>query len=241
MLLQPDRVSEINFPSIWRPKIKKISLWCPPWEHFMETIIYASIKETQSLEKNSCTQKYLDKSLAISFPFTPLTAQKMKISKQWQKGLEISFYTSVTKIMIICYTVPEIWHELDVIVILRFGQFSALPPPPNIFKNENFTKIIIEKTTTGGINKCTRNHDHMLYCSWDMVCDRCNCYFSIWVNSPKNENFKTMEKTPWDIIILQKCTKNHGHMLYCYWDIVRDGCNCYFSFWGIFFALLSPH
>ena len=121
--------------------------------------------------------------------------------------------------------------------------FSPSPPPPspNISKNENFTKIIIKKTTTGGINKCTRNHDHMLYCSWDMVCDRCNCYFSIWVNSPKNENFKTMEKTPWDIIILQKCTKNHGHMLYCYWDIVRDGCNCYFSFWGIFFALLSPH
>ena len=73
----------------------------------MEIIIYANIKETQSLE-NSCTQKCLDKSLAISFPFTPLTAQKMKISKQWQKGLELSFYTSVTKIMIICYTVPEI-------------------------------------------------------------------------------------------------------------------------------------
>ena len=48
----------------------------------MEIIIYANIKETQSLEKNSCTQKYLDKSLAMSFSFNPLTAQKMKISKQ---------------------------------------------------------------------------------------------------------------------------------------------------------------
>ena len=28
--------------------------------------------------------------------------------------------------------------------------------------------------------KFTRNHDHMLYCSWDMACDRCNCYFSFW-------------------------------------------------------------
>ena len=28
--------------------------------------------------------------------------------------------------------------------------------------------------------KCTKNHDHMLYCSWDMTCDRCNCYFSFW-------------------------------------------------------------
>ena len=34
-------------------------------------------------------------------------------------------------------------------------------------------------------------------------------------NSPKNENFKTMEKTPGDIIISHKYTKNHDHMLYC--------------------------
>ena len=28
------------------------------------------------------------------------------------------------------------------------------------------------------LHKCTKNHDHMLYCSWDMAHDRCNCYFS---------------------------------------------------------------
>ena len=28
--------------------------------------------------------------------------------------------------------------------------------------------------------KCTKNHDHTLYCFWDMACDRCNCYFSFW-------------------------------------------------------------
>ena len=33
------------------------------------------------------------------------------------------------------------------------------------------------------------------------------------LNSPKNKNFKTMEKTPGDIIILYKCTKNQDHML----------------------------
>ena len=27
---------------------------------------------------------------------------------------------------------------------------------------------------------CTKNYDHMLYCSWDMVHDRCNFYFSFW-------------------------------------------------------------
>ena len=43
-----------------------------------------------------------------------------------------------------------------------------------------------------------------------------------------------MKKTPGDIIILHKCTKIHDHMLYCSWHVVRDRCNCYFSFWAIF-------
>ena len=68
---------------------------------------------------------------AILLPFMPLTAQKMKISKKWKKCPEMSsFYTSATKIMIICYIVPEIWHVMDVIVIFHFGQFFALSSPP---------------------------------------------------------------------------------------------------------------
>ena len=42
------------------------------------------------------------------------------------------------------------------------------------------------------------------------------------------------KKTPGEIIILHKCTKNHDHMLYCSWDMACDGSNCYFSFWAIF-------
>ena len=96
------------------------------------------------------------------------------------KTLEISsFYTSVPKIMIICYTVPEIWHLTDVIVIFHFGLFFVLLPP-NSPKNKNFKQM---REITGGIiilHNCTKNHDHLLYCSWDMVCDSCNCYFSFW-------------------------------------------------------------
>ena len=67
---------------------------------------------------------------AIFGPFTPQTAQKNKISKNWKKTLEISsFYTSVPKLMIICYTVPEIWWVTDVIVVFHFGQFFALLLP----------------------------------------------------------------------------------------------------------------
>ena len=65
----------------------------------------------------------------IFCPFTPLTTQKIKILKKWKKHLEISsFYTSVPKIMIICYTVLEIWCVTDVIVIFHFGLFLALWP-----------------------------------------------------------------------------------------------------------------
>ena len=39
---------------------------------------------------------------------------------------------------------------------------------------------------------------------------------------------------PGGIIISQKCTKNHDHMLDCSCDMARDGHNTYFSFWAIF-------
>ena len=52
---------------------------------------------------------------AIFCPFTPLTAQKMKISKKMKKTpLEISsFYTCVPKIMIRWPMVPELWCATD--------------------------------------------------------------------------------------------------------------------------------
>ena len=53
-------------------------------------------------------------------------------------------------------------------------------------------------------------------------------------NSLKNQNLKRMKKKPGDIIIIHKCSKNYDHMLFCSWDIVRDRCNSYFSFWAIF-------
>ena len=70
----------------------------------------------------------------LFFVLLPLTARKMKISKKKKKKkkktLEISsFYTSVPKLMIICYTVPEIWWVTDVIVVFHFGQFFALLLP----------------------------------------------------------------------------------------------------------------
>ena len=117
---------------------------------------------------------------SIFCPFMPLTARKIKIEKKKLKNcLEISsFYISVPKIMIRWCMVPEIWCVTDIIVISHFGLFFAFLHP-NSPKNQNFEKM---KKTPGDIilTTCTKNYDQLVYGSWVMVCDRCNCYFSFW-------------------------------------------------------------
>ena len=90
-----------------------------------------------------------------------------------------SFYTSVPKTMIIRYIVPEMRRETNVIVIFILGYtfpfYSSNSP-----KNENFKTM---KTKPGYIiilHYGTKNHDQMLYYSWDIACVRCNCYCSFW-------------------------------------------------------------
>ena len=65
-------------------------------------------------------------------PVPPPLAQqpeKYKFQNNEKKPINVlSFYTSVQKIMIISYNVPEIWHVMDVIVVFHFGQFLALLP-----------------------------------------------------------------------------------------------------------------
>ena len=86
------------------------------------------------------------------------------------------------------------------------------------------------KKTAGDLiilHKCTKNHDHVLYCSWDMVHDRCNYFnFGLFLNrlppnSPKNQNKKKL-KNAWRFIIPHMCTKNWDQMIYGSWDLVHD-------------------
>ena len=114
---------------------------------------------------------------AIFCPFTLLTIQKIKILKKWKKLLEILPFTQV----------HHKWQSYD-IWFLRYQLqqtdsvghlllFFALLPK----KNENVTKL--KKETPGDtiiLHKCFKNHDHRLYCSWDMVCAGCNCFFTFW-------------------------------------------------------------
>ena len=69
----------------------------------------------------------------IFYPFTPLLIQKINILKKWKKKKKYmdisSFYKRVTKTMIICYTVPEMWCVADAVFIFHVGLFFALLPP----------------------------------------------------------------------------------------------------------------
>ena len=124
------------------------------------------------------------------------------------------------------------------IFFLISGYFLPFYPPHSL-KNENFKKM--EKMLGDKILlKCTKTHDHKLYCSWDMACDGCNCCFLFWaifcpfthLTLQKMKISKKWKKTPGDI--LHNCTKSYDYRLYCSWDMACDGCHCYFSFWAIF-------
>ena len=141
---------------------------------------------------------------AIFCPFTPLTAQKIKISKKWKKLLKISsFYICVPKIIIRWCAVPEIWCMMDVI-IFHFGPFFCTFTPLQA-KKIKIKKKIKKKRPWDIIilHKCAKNHDHMLHCYWDMVHDRWN-YFSFWAifcHLPplqlKKSKFYKNEKKAW--------------------------------------------
>ena len=51
----------------------------------------------------------------------------------------------------------------------------------------------------------------MIYGFSDMECNFLPFYPP---NSQKNQNLEKVKKNPADVIILQKCTKNHDRMLY---------------------------
>ena len=103
--------------------------------------------------------------------FTPLTTQKTKILKRWKKHLEISsFYTSVPQ-MKIWGMVPEIWSTTE-----NFLSFGAIFCPFTLLTTQKIKLLKKWKTSLDVSSfKCTKNHDHMLYCSWDMACDGFNC------------------------------------------------------------------
>ena len=64
------------------------------------------------------------------FPhFTPLTAQKLKSSKNEKNTRRYHHFPQVYQKSWSCYTVPEVWHVIGVIVVFHLGLIFALLPP----------------------------------------------------------------------------------------------------------------
>ena len=85
-------------------------------------------------------------------PNSPKNEQIKKQKKK--KHLEISsFNTIVPKITIICFTVPEIWHVMDAIVIFHFGFVFFSRFPYNSPKNQNFKNM--KKQSEGRYHRFT--------------------------------------------------------------------------------------
>ena len=141
----------------------------------------------------------------IFWPFNPypLPTQKFKILIKWKKHLEVSsFYKSVPKSIIICYTVPVIRRMTDVIFISHFGLFFALLSPLRAQKIKIKKKM---KKTPGDIiilDMCTKNYDHMcmvpkIWCAMDGWMDRQTGRWKRWHievgGSLKNWNTPTLK------------------------------------------------
>ena len=109
------------------------------------------------------------------------------------------------------------------------GHFLSFYPNKNP-ENQNFEKMEKKPEDTILLHKCNINHDHMLYCFWDTMCDRCNFHFSFWAlflifyttTAHKIKIKKMRKKRPGDIIILHMRAKNYDHMMYGSSDMVRN-------------------
>ena len=129
--------------------------------------------------------------------------------------------------------------EPNILKLVILGHFY-LPKNP---KNQNFEKwnSLLEISS---FYTCTKNHNHIMYGSWDTECDRHN-FLSFWtffypftpLTIQKIKILKKWKKTSADIITLNMCTTNDNHMIYGSSDLQRDGPNVYF---GPFFVLLPP-
>ena len=118
-------------------------------------------------------------SFGLFFALYPPNSPKNENFKKMKKPLETSsFQTSVPKLWSYGIRYWDTAHDRYNCYFLFWAIFFPFTPltwP----KNKDFEKM---KKTSGDIilQNCIKNHDHMLYCSWDMACDGCNCYFSFW-------------------------------------------------------------
>ena len=120
-------------------KIKILKKWKNVWRYCHFTLVYHKWQsyDVWFLRYGAWKTESLV-ILDIFCPFTSLTTQKnlnFEKMNETPGGIIILYkcpqnhiISSVPKIMIICFTVPEIWHILNVIFIFHFELFFTLLP-----------------------------------------------------------------------------------------------------------------
>ena len=103
-------------------------------------------------------------------PPPPPNPPKIRILKKWKTLLEISWFYS-------CVPKTTVWgtvlrHRLR----QNFLSYSAIFCPSNNPENQNFEEMEKVFGDFFILHLCTKNHDHMMYASWDMECDRISCH-----------------------------------------------------------------
>ena len=98
------------------------------------------------------------------------------------------------------------------------------------------------------LHLCTKNRNHMMFSSWDMMWDRQD-FLSLWVifcpfTSPLKWSQKSIfwqneKKMPGDISLLHMCMINEDHMMYDSWN-KRCKTDRFFCHFGVFFVLSRP-
>ena len=119
--------------------------------------------------------------------------------------------------------------------------FALLLPPPlhNHLENQNFEQTKKASRDVILLHTCAKNHDHIIYASWDKKCNRHNflsfcAIFAILPHYwPQKLKFGKNVKKPWDIILLNMLTINEDHMMYDSWDIRYEG-QSFLSIWAIY-------
>ena len=150
------------------PKNQNFKKWKNPWwyHHFTQVYQDSGSFAIPFTRYGACLQ-LLFSIWGYFLPFyAPNSPKNLNLTKKKKKCLEISFYTSATKTMTICYTVREIWHVTFVIVIFHFGIFfSLLPKNSPKYQNEkkNLKKKLLEISS---FYTCTKNYDQMMPDIW---------------------------------------------------------------------------
>ena len=133
--IKHDRQDFLSFWAIFCPftplTIQKIKI-LKKWKKLLEILSFTQVHHKwQSYDIWFLRYQLQQTDFFVIFGHVlPLTAQKMKILWNWKKALGdiIILHKSVSKIIIIGYTVPELCVP-DVIVAFHFELFFTLSPP----------------------------------------------------------------------------------------------------------------